>query len=127
MTSNKKVSTSCAQNIEQCNIDNGTREQYSSGSNDYVGGISNNNTDKNIISDDELFKDPPPKEDCPICMQPMPYASGLCGVNISYMSCCGMIMCNGCVFAAQDEMKKGNMKSGVHSVEFLILVREMRY
>ena len=32
--------------------------------------------DKMAISDDKLFQDPPPKEDCPICTLPMPFASG---------------------------------------------------
>ena len=28
--------------------------------------------DKMAISDDKLFADPPPKEECPLCMLPMP-------------------------------------------------------
>ena len=73
----------------------------------------NNNYDdigKVAISDDELFKDHPPKEDCPICMQPMPHASGACGIPKTYQQCCGKTLCYGCVLAAQDEIKKGNMK-----------------
>ena len=30
-----------------------------------------------VISDDELFKEPPPKEDCPICFLPMSHSSGI--------------------------------------------------
>lgn len=55
---------------------------------------------------DELFNDPPPKEDCPICMLPLPYTSGMCGVNITYQPCCGKAICSGCI----DEMLDGNMR-----------------
>jgi len=56
------------------------------------------------ISDEELFADPPPKEDCDICMLiPMR------GERI-YQSCCGKILCYGCMSASNDEMNKGNMK-----------------
>ena len=34
-----------------------------------------NSFSRAALSDDELFKDPPPKEDCPLCMQPMPYSN----------------------------------------------------
>ena len=44
------------------------------------------------ISDDEIFKLPPPKEDCPICNLLLPtLASGL-----MYYVCCGKIICCGC-------------------------------
>ena len=62
------------------------------------------------ISDDELFKDPPPKEDCPICLQPVSYAVCECGVITTYQPCCGKTLCTGCVLAANDEMNKGKMK-----------------
>ena len=86
ITSNKKVSTSCAQNLVVTDI----------------GPL--------FISDNELFEDPPPKEDCPICMQPIPYENGICGVTRVYQPCCGKLLCGGCVVAAQIEMHKGNMK-----------------
>ena len=76
----------------------------------------NNNYEYDIskvaaISDDELFKDPPPKEECPICMLPMPYASGSCGgVQTQYQTCCGKIVCYGCMVAARKEIVKGNIK-----------------
>ena len=68
------------------------------------------NMNKMEISDEMLFAEPPPKEDCPICMQPIPYAIGLCGVYTMYMACCGKRLCQGCVKAAEEEVKKGNMK-----------------
>ena len=42
------------------------------------------------ISDDELFKQPPPKEDCPICLLPLPLLLPV------HKSCCGKIICSGC-------------------------------
>ena len=67
------------------------------------------------ISDDEddedekLFKDPPPKDECPICMQTMPYGkNGICGVI--YHPCCGTIICSGCVSASVEEMRQGTIK-----------------
>ena len=48
-----------------------------------------------IISDDELFKPPPPNEDCPICLLCLPtLASGS-----MYYACCGKIICSGCCHA----------------------------
>jgi len=69
-----------------------------------------NEVDSLGISDEELFANPPPKEDCPICMLPIPCASGLCGVRKVYMSCCGKMLCLGCMLVADGEMRKGNMK-----------------
>ena len=63
-----------------------------------------------VISDDKLFKDPPPKEDCPICFLPMPFAyCGMYRVKV-YQPCCGKTLCTGCMNAASDEMCKGNIK-----------------
>jgi len=63
---------------------------------------------KNVSDDDPLFQDSPPKIDCPICFLPMPYNSGACGVHTSYQSCCGKIICCGCVQASRDEIKRRN-------------------
>ena len=56
------------------------------------------------------FREPPPKEDCPICMVPIPYSIGMCGVYTTYQPCCGKTLCKGCVEAARIEIEKGNMK-----------------
>ena len=61
-------------------------------------------------NDDILFQDPPAKKDCPICMLPMPYAPGSCGVRTTYMQCCGKVFCYGCAMAESQEMDKGNIK-----------------
>ena len=53
------------------------------------------NIDTKRISDKELFKQPPQKEDCPICFLRLPC---LCSGS-KYMSCCGKIVCSGCIHA----------------------------
>ena len=58
-------------------------------------GGTGNTDDINISSDDGLFKQPPPEEDCPICLLCLPsLASGSV-----YKSCCGKIICCGCDYA----------------------------
>jgi len=48
-----------------------------------------------IVSDEDLFKQPPQKDDCPICFLRMP--SLWTGYN--YRICCGKVICCGCIFA----------------------------
>eukprot|EP00956_Cyclotella_meneghiniana_P038413 scaffold154201_cov23-Cyclotella_meneghiniana.AAC.1 len=44
------------------------------------------------LFDEKLYAQPPKKEECPICMIPLP-----CDAREStYMSCCGKHICNGC-------------------------------
>ena len=43
--------------------------------------------------DEALFKQPPPREDCPICLMTLPI------VERAYKSCCGKVICFGCIFA----------------------------
>ena len=68
------------------------------------------------VSDDEgednlLFQDPPSGEECPICMLPMPHCcTGACNLNMVYYTCCGKVICGGCILASFKEMKKGSMK-----------------
>ena len=47
------------------------------------------------LHDLELFKQPPPKEDCPICMLPQPPLH----TGNKYRSCCGKMICSGCIHA----------------------------
>jgi len=50
-----------------------------------------------IPSDELLFKIPPPsKDDCPVCLLPMPISELRC----AYMTCCGKFLCHGCIRAA---------------------------
>jgi len=47
------------------------------------------------LHDEKLFKQPQPKEDCPICFLCLPtYHKGW-----KYMACCGKIICSGCIHA----------------------------
>ena len=54
------------------------------------------------LHDEKLFKQPPPLEDCPICMIRMPQ---IVAVQV-YMACCGKILCSGCVHAFQSRAVK---------------------
>ena len=49
------------------------------------------------LHDEELFKQSPPKEDCPICMLPLPELE----TGRKYKSCCGKIICSGCIHAVK--------------------------
>jgi len=45
------------------------------------------------LHDKELFKQPPPAEDCPICFQRLPTLH----TGSKYMACCGKMICSGCI------------------------------
>ena len=47
----------------------------------------------------DLFKQPPPNEECPICMLQLPLSKR----GESYYSCCGKVVCCGCSYAAFKE------------------------
>ena len=49
------------------------------------------------LHDEELFIQPPPNEDCPICMLPLPSLY----TGIRYRSCCGKRICSGCIYAVE--------------------------
>ena len=57
------------------------------------------------LHDEALFELPPPPEDCPICMLPVPSMD----TGHKYYSCCGKEICSGCVHAVvlrdEDEQK----------------------
>jgi len=52
------------------------------------------NIDKEI-SDEKLFKQPPPGEDCPICYLLLPTLN----TGRKYQTCCGKVICSGCIHA----------------------------
>jgi len=56
------------------------------------------------LHDVQLFKQPPPKEDCPICFLCMPTLE----TGYVYYSCCGKTICSGCDYAVSkiDEDEK---------------------
>ena len=47
------------------------------------------------LHDEKLFKQPPPKEDCPICFLLLPTLT----LGRRYQACCGKVICNGCSYA----------------------------
>ena len=54
-----------------------------------------NYNNENNEHDKELFKQPPPREDCPICFLRLPYLE----TGFRYQSCCGKVICSGCYYA----------------------------
>ena len=79
------------------------------------------------IRDEALFKDPPPKEDCPICFLPMPVKLIACMTlppatilsvpiynyaeaneelanngTANFYSCCGKSICGGCIHSCRE-------------------------
>ena len=54
------------------------------------------------ISDEDLFKQPPPKEDCPICFLLLPSLE----TGHRYKSCCGKTICTGCIYAPLNDDRK---------------------
>ena len=55
------------------------------------------------LHEEALFKDHPPRKDCPICMIPMPVNGDATDV---FKSCCGNFICIGCSHAMRMEAKK---------------------
>ena len=47
------------------------------------------------LYDEKLFKEPPPPEECPICMLPPPLYENHTGTT--FHSCCGKSICDGCM------------------------------
>ena len=46
--------------------------------------------------DEALFKQPPPREECDICMLPLPMHPS----DQKYQPCCGKMLCYGCIYSA---------------------------
>ena len=56
------------------------------------------------LFDEELFKDPPEREECPICMIPLPFKDD----HSVFHECCGKVICKGCVYAkCQEDTRSG--------------------
>ena len=53
------------------------------------------------LHEEALFKEHPPNEECPICMQPLPHEPNVS----SFMSCCGKTICSGCIYSIEMESK----------------------
>jgi len=57
-----------------------------------------------LISDEDLFKQPPQNEDCPLCNLVLPTLS----TGSKYYECCGSVLCSGCVHALELKAMKDN-------------------
>ena len=53
---------------------------------------------------EKLFEEPPPPEECPICMQPPPLYDNNTGTT--FHPCCGKHICNGCEYAMAESGAK---------------------
>ena len=53
------------------------------------------------LHDEALFREHPPTDDCPICFLPLP----LDIVQTTFKSCCGKTICNGCIYAMDEEAR----------------------
>ena len=56
---------------------------------------ANNDNTVSSPSDENLFNEPPQNEDCPICFLRLPTLD----TGSKYNSCCGKIICSGCIYA----------------------------
>lgn len=59
-----------------------------------------------VKRDEALFEQPPQNAPCPICKLILPKTHS--GTGTQYMTCCGEIICSGCLFAATKMRKKGS-------------------
>jgi len=66
------------------------------------------------LHDEELFKEHPPRDECPICCLPLPYGSNV----YTFKSCCGKLICCGCIHAMDEEA------CGRGKIEFCAFCRE---
>ena len=104
-----KVCTACKM-VKYCNRDCqiAHRPQHKKACRIRAAELVNNNTISNKeeldycgkslyrdITDEELFKQPPQKDDCPICCIRLPSL----GSGSKYKSCCGKMICSGCSLA----------------------------
>jgi len=53
------------------------------------------------LHDEELFKEHPPCDDCPICFLPLPLDTR----QSTFKSCCGKLICSGCIYAMLEEAR----------------------
>ena len=51
------------------------------------------------LHDDALFKQPPSRDECPICFLELPIRNE----KRMYQTCCGKTICNGCVLASSEQ------------------------
>ena len=70
------------------------------------------------LYDKQLFKEPPPREECPICMLPLPLDGS------TFHPCCGKLICDGCIYAMTIEgVRKGTKKEEMGMCAFCRTLR----
>ena len=52
------------------------------------------------LNDEALFKRPPPRTECPICLLPLPIEEA----EQTFQACCGSTLCKGCCYAVEKEV-----------------------
>ena len=57
------------------------------------------------LYDEKLFRENPPREECPICMLPLPLSIS----ESSFESCCGKLICGGCIYSMAETGGKNMM------------------
>ena len=57
------------------------------------------------LHDEQLFKDHPPNEECPICFLPLPHESN----TSNFMTCCGKSICLGCIYEMEMSEEEGDL------------------
>ena len=68
------------------------------------------------LFEQKLFKDPPEREECPICMLPFPFYEKNSSV---FFPCCGTVVCKGCVHAQfKEDVNNGKEREDCHSCAF---------
>ena len=67
------------------------------------------------LLDEELFKDPPERYECPICMLPLPYDTNQSIFN----ECCGKLVCRGCHHAQiKADIRNGKQRGAFGACAF---------
>ncbi|KAL9186246.1 hypothetical protein ACHAXT_005484 [Thalassiosira profunda] len=84
----------------QVRLDDG-RLIYASADTD--GCITSSDVPEPAADNDPLFALPPPREECPICFIPLPLQMTR---QTQYFTCCGKVICAGCVVAGEDAGSK---------------------
>ena len=74
------------------------------------------------LFDIELFKQPPINEECPICFLALPSLDTHRGEN--YKTCCGKIICLGCIYA--DVVERIEKMPCVHSADLSLSIKARR-
>ena len=63
------------------------------------------------LHDEKLFKEPPPREECPICLIPLPLDAS----EMAFKSCCGKLICKGCIYAMEESEEGGDLCAFCHT------------